>query len=342
MSDPTNDPQAVLPVAPIKALPAGSDSQPDQPFRATHASSVGLGPIVDPLLYIHVTTHGDIEQLRIASQHRLRILTTTEPDEDGVVRGFGLSERHPDVARVAGIVEALTAIEHDAELNLRRAFRGCAIHPWVKAQCGLGDKQVARLLGAIGDPYWHLAEDRPRTVSELWAYCGLHVLPASHMTFGTHHDTAGGVQLPASQSSHEAHVHHAGGTQLPADQCMFDTQPDHVGGNQTSDPGHYNFDAQRLDAGVAARRRKGQRSNWSTEAKTRAYLCATSCIKQDKSPYRAVYLARREHTAITHPEWTPGHSHNDALRIASKAILRDLWREARGLHGHTGQQKTAA
>lgn len=38
---------------------------------------------------------------------------------------------------------------------------------------------------------------------------------------------------------------------------------------------------------------------------------------------------------IPHPEWTPSHSHNDGLRIASKAILRDLWREAKRLHEDT-------
>ncbi len=41
---------------------------------------------------------------------------------------------------------------------------------------------------------------------------------------------------------------------------------------------------------------------------------------------------RRAHTATSHPEWTDGHSHNDGLRVASKAILRDLWRAARDWH----------
>ena len=32
-------------------------------------------------------------------------------------------------------------------------------------------------------------------------------------------------------------------------------------------------------------------------------------------------------------EWTPGHSLNDAMRVASKRLLCDLWREARRCHG---------
>lgn len=330
--EPTNDPQASVDPIPTERTPAGSDSQPDQTQHAAHEVIVALGstspqameppspensvPVVNPLLFIHVTTHHDLEQMRVASENRLRILTTTGPDEDGEVRGLGLPDSHPDVARLAAIVQALQAIEHGAELNLKRAFRTCAIYPWVKAQIGLGDKQVARLLGAIGDPYWHLAEDRPRTVSELWAYSGLHVLPVSQRPTDTHCAFADGANLPADRNHHDAH------TGL-------------VGGNQTSGLGQTPavLGYQEIGAGVAARRRKGVKANWSTDAKMRAYLCAVSCIKKVDSPYRAVYLARREHTAVTHPDWTAGHSNNDGLRIASKEILKDLWRESRRLHG---------
>lgn len=259
-------------------------------------------PVVDPLLFVHAIAHHDLEQQRIASQNRLRILTTTEPDEDGVMRGFGLTSAHPDVARLEGLSDGLAELEHAAALGLAQALRRSAIHPWVKQTVGLGEKQTARLLAATGDPYWHLAEGRPRTVSELWAYCGLHVLPADHSTFGAHSGT--------------------------------------VGGEQGGDPGHGSCDAHGVSAGVAPRRRRGQQANWSTDAKTRAYLCATSCMKQLRSPYRPVYLARRQRTADTHPEWSPLHSHNDALRIVAKAILRDLWREARRLH-HAPEQHTS-
>ncbi len=45
----------------------------------------------------------------------------------------------------------------------------------------------------------------------------------------------------------------------------------------------------------------------------------------DVAPYRLVYDARRVHTAETHPDWTKMHSHKDALRIMTKALIRDLW-----------------
>jgi hypothetical protein len=44
-------------------------------------------------------------------------------------------------------------------------------------------------------------------------------------------------------------------------------------------------------------------------------------------PYGKVYADRRKATAIVHPEWTKGHSHSDAIRIAMKKFLADLWDE---------------
>lgn len=61
-----------------------------------------------------------------------------------------------------------------------------------------------------------------------------------------------------------------------------------------------------------------------------------------KNRYGEIYAARRAHTAITHPtgtitecnadpnRWTPGHSHADAQRVMTKALISDLWSEWRG------------
>lgn len=218
--------------------------------------------LVDPLLFLLADNLDDLERLRTASANRLSQLTRTGEDKDGEERGFGLPENAPVVVVQRGIVEALEAQEHAAELALRRAMRAHPLGAWQKNTLGVGEKQLARLLSTIaGDPYWNHRDNRPRTVSELWAYCGLHV-----------------------------------------------------------------------NDGKAARRTRGQQSNWSTNAKTRVWLIAVSCMKQRQSPYRLVYDDRREHTAVAHPEWTDGHSHADALRVVSKAILKDLWIAARDIH----------
>lgn len=287
----------------------GSDSGTDRPVMAYPTPKPV--PLADPSLAFAADILDDLEHTCNANANRLRIMTTLDADSDGVVRGFGLDARHPDVARLSAMVTKLDELVHDATLNLQRQMRRHPLGPWVKAQRGIGEKQAARLLAAVGDPYWNTLHDRPRTVSELWAYCGLHTLPASQCSSDTHSEAAGGG-TPS-----------AGG-----DQSRSDIQP----------------------ANVAARRTKGQKANWSTNAKTRAWLCIESCMKQINreckgdagigshiegctcSPYRVVIDTRRAHTAVTHPEWRPGHSLNDAMRVASKELLKDLWREARRIH----------
>lgn len=250
----------------------------------------------DAAVFMAAATLDDLERTRIAAENRLRQFTRSVEDSDGETRGFGLTLAHPDVAQLSVLVDGLAALEHQATLQIQRAMRRHPLGPWVKATIGVGEKQAARLLAAIGDPYWNTLHDRPRTVSELWAYSGLHVIPGGQ--------PVGDPQMPIAAG-----------------------EPSSAGGDA-----HIDSDSHPM-SGVAARRRKGVKANWSTDAKMRSYLIATSCMKQAASPYRDTYLHRREHTATTHPDWTPGHSHNDALRITSKAILRDLWRESARIHG---------
>jgi hypothetical protein len=216
----------------------------------------------------------DIERARIAAENRKRALTL--PVEKG---GKGLDLLHPAVGTATELLLPVRAAEHAATLELKRQLRRHPLGPWVKRTIGVGEKQGARLLAALGDPYWHPLYDRPRTVSELWAYCGYHVID-----------------------------------------------------------------------GEAARRRRGERINWNPEAKMRAFLVAESCMKQRTSPYRSVYEEHRaRHDAAVHSDPCPpcgpaghpalagsplsdGHKYVRALRATAKAVLRDLWREARELH----------
>lgn len=307
---------ASTPNSPVS--PAGSDSPVDQRVIDTHRRNVDGGtnsqeesgqgrldahmtpaaPLLDPLLTLASVTLDDLEALRIAQENRYRSLTNSGESEGGVEWGFGLSDDDPQVAAAGAIVDSIKAMEHQATLNLQKLMRKHPLGPWVKAQRGIGDKQAARLLGIIGDPYWHSAEGRPRTVSELWAYCGLHTLPSGHARTDTHLRSAAG------------------------------------------------------EHNVAARRQKGKQANWSDEAKKRAWLIAVSCMKAG-GPYREAYDARkaategREHAAPcvrcgpsgkpAQPGtlWSDGHRHADALRITSKAILRDLWRASRDIHNGT-------
>jgi hypothetical protein len=350
--DASTSPAATLRPTPTEISPQGTQTTGGQTGFDAHGSPaagsnvpdpaaiVGTAPtlrsLLDPALSLAADILDDLERVRVANENRLRQLTRTAVDSDGEERGFGLDESHPDVARLAAMVATLKAVEHDAVLNLQHKLRKHPLGAWVKAQRGIGEKQGARLLAAIADPYINSAKGAPRTVSALWAYCGLHVLPVGQSSYGAQSAAADRNQLPAGQSS-------------------LDAPSDDAGGGQHGDPGQKGSDTHGVTAGVAAKRRKGERANWSGNAKMRAYLVAQSCMKQldtdcrdghgsndaqfwsavpacPCSPYRVTYDMRRAHTAVTHPEWTDGHSHNDALRIAAKAILRDLWRAARDYH----------
>lgn len=265
-------------------------------------------------IYLLAAQLDGMEELRKATDNRFRQATRSTEDADGEVRGLGLPQDGPEVAAVRSAAESLAKLEHAVILDLQRAMRRHPLGGWQKQALGVGEKQLARLLAATGDPFWNTLHDRPRTVSELWAYCGLHTLPAGQ-----------GIRDDHSSSTSRDQ------TAVPP--------PDHSG-----------FDAQPRSIRGAARRTKGQRANWSTVAKTRAYLIAESCVKQTRSPYRQVYDKRRSVTAgrvhdrpcpqcngAGHKEleatpWRPGHQHADAMRIVSKAVLRDLWRAARGWH----------
>ena len=251
-----------------------------------HSPGARGGFLRDPVLGILADVLDDLEKVRIANENRVRQLTRTEADSDGEERGFGLTLDNPMVKKLAASVESLAQAEHEATLNLQRAMRAHPLGPWVKSQAGVGEKQAARLLATIGDPYWNDLHDRPRTVSELWAFAGYAV--------------------------HDGH---------------------------------------------AQARRRGERSNWSADAKMRTYLIAVSCVKQsaEKSKYRRVYdEGRAKYADAVHPHdckrcgpagkpalagspLSAGHQHNRAIRLISKELLKDLWIASRDLYAQKEQ-----
>lgn len=272
--------------------PAGvGDSQ--QPEAILPALTMADSPrVADSLLLIYADALDDLERVRIATENRVRSLRQ--------VKGLDGS---PEADRMDAMVTGLRALEHGAELELKRALRKHPLGPWIKATVGIGEKQGGRLLAAIGDPATR------RTVSQLWAYCGYHVLPADHATPDPH--SLG------------------------------------VGGDPSSNPGHPLGGDHPLSAGVAPTRKRGQKANWNGDAKMRAYLVAEACMKQRHSPYRIVYdNGRAKYADALHPTeckrcgpagkpaaagspLSDGHKHARALRLVAKAVLRDLWIEAR-------------
>ena len=103
-------------------------------------------------------------------------------------------------------------------------------------------------------------------------------------------------------------------------------------------------------AGIAPTQQRGEKGNWNTTARTRLWLIADKCIQITTSPYRPLYdTGRTKYTDAIHPSpckrcgpknnpaetGTPlslGHQHARARRLIMKAILKDLWTEAKQLH----------
>lgn len=226
----------------------------------------------------------DLETMRIALTNRRRILVrpVDETDSDGICRGLGLTEEAVDIlGPIDAVATGSEELEKQAVKAVERYMRYSPWGPWLKSDAsrGVGEKQLARLLGATGDPYWHSRDERPRTVSELWAYCGLHVVQ-----------------------------------------------------------------------GESPKRQRGSQANWSEDARKRAWLIATSCMKST-GRYREAYdAAKTKYAAALHDreckrcgpsgkpalpgsEISDGHRHARALRAVAKTVLKDLWIESRRQHG---------
>lgn len=276
----------------------------------------------------------DVEATRIATENRHRaLIAELVTGERGGSFGKGLPQDLPSVAVVRDLTEGLRGLEELARRELQRAFRSHPYYPWAKRTTGVGDVQGARLLAALGDPYWNDKEQRPRRgLRELRAYCGYDVR----------------LLDPTPPDGHSGNVEQAG----------------------PGDTDHAPVESQLPAVGVARTPTRGQRISWNPEVKKRLYLVAESAVKsgvrrngaddsigydwsgrEGRTPYGRLYLdARAYYSGATHSvpcrrcgprgtpapvgsELSPGHQHARALRwVVNKGLLPDLWDEARRLH----------
>lgn len=252
--------------------------------------------LADPFLALAADVLDDAERTRIANENRLRQLTRSEPDSDGEERGFGLDESHPDVARLATIVDMLAKVEHQSALNLQKMLRQHPLGPWVKAQKGIGEKQAARLLAIVGDPYVNEQTGEIRTVSQLWSYCG-HGDPSRRKFKGMTQADLFRLGNPTAKSRLwliSCAVLKAGGGEEKATGAADSTQG-----------------APSLAAVYYHRKRA-----------TVGREHARECVRCGPSGKPA---------QIGSP-WSDAHRHADALRVLGKEILRQLWLEAKRIH----------
>lgn len=267
----------------VHDTPSGSDSP--------------IETLADPFLALAADIVDDLERTRIANENRLRMLTRSEPDEDGEMRGLGMDERDPNVARTAALVDMLVKAEHQAVLNLNKLLREHPLGPWIKAQKGVGEKTGARLLAVVGDPYVNMQTGEVRTVSQLWAYCG-HGDPGRRKHKGMSQDDLFRLGNPTAKKRVwliATATLKAGGGEEKA-----------IVGPSGDQSTHASL------ASVYYTRKK------ATEGREHS----TECVRCGPSGK----------PALPGSPWSDAHRHADALRIVGKEFLRDLWLEAKRLH----------
>lgn len=246
----------------------------------------------------------DLEALRVATGNRHGFATRDEADSDGAFRGLGLDERHPMVALAGATLAALEAAEQDLILGLQREVRKTVFADWIKNQKGAGEKTIARLLGAIGDPYINEETGQPRSLRQLWAYAGYAV---------------------------------DGGSARRAKKGM--TQKELLAlGKPVAKKRAYLVAESCVKSGI--RRREGAGNDFTPESREATTPFASVYYNRRVDTLGREHSAACTRCGPTGKPaqpgspWSPGHQHADALRVVAKEILRDLWLIAREHHSH--------
>jgi hypothetical protein len=278
-----------------------------QYIRAGQPSPSGLGPILaDDTLGICADVVQDLEDVRKANENRLRTLTAPRDQH-----GHGMSIEHPDVKRLSDIVAAISAAEHQAVLNLQRVIRKHPLGPFVKNSKGVGEKQAARLLRTIGDPYWNELHNRPRKLRELYRFCGMDVVNTSAHAITDSHSGHGSGVAPSKQRGEKVHWSPDARMRLwlVANQCVKEPGTSWPDGPQPT---------WRYREVYEQGRTKYAEAVHTTECKR--------CGPKGKP-------------ALEGSPLSAAHQHARAIRLICKAILRDLFEESKRIHeGVTDEQ----
>lgn len=268
---------------------------PPKEVPDSQTRSGGGGPILrDPALALAADVVDDLERVKIANQNRLRTLTAQDE------YGHGMSVDHPDVKRLAALVKALEDAEHQATLNLARVMRHHPLGEWVKNSKGVGEKQAARLLASIGDPYWNDLHSRPRRLRELYAFCGMSVV---------------GTGTNRSCDSQSA--------------CGAGSAPTKVRGERVT----WNPDARMRLWLIASKTVMVGHGGPYRAIYDEGRLKYADAVHAEECKR----CGPKGKPAQPDSPLSAAHQHARAIRLIAKAILRDLWTAAKNIH--EGEQK---
>lgn len=281
--------------------------------------------LVDHHLAVLANRVNDLENFRKASANQLEALTRTGEDKDGEERGYGLPADHPAVIQSQAIVDAIKKIEDQTVRELEKKLKKTPMGPWILSQKGLGAKTIARLLAATGDPYWNSLHDRPRTVSELWSFCG----------YRPGQKKAKGEQMNWSpEAKMRAHLLMDPIKKLIRMPC-YRIYTDKNGAEVQV------FRSADAPAGGAYLRGVHIEGGCACSGYRVMYDLARDKYRDTLHPADCVRCGPAGKPALAGSVRSAKHQDAMAYRLVKKAILRDLWREAARLHGHPGDQSVS-
>ncbi len=285
--------RAIVPPKPHVPAPAPrrvdthslNGGQPVQRTRDTQRTGGGL------LLTIKTLGNllDDLERVRIMNDNRIGALE----------REHGSSLPELEV-----IAEQLRAVEHVAELNLKRAWRRHPLAPWAKTYPGIGEKLIARLIAEIGDP-----ATRPNP-AKLHAYCGIGD-PARKRRTGMTQEEAFKLGNPKAKK-----LCWNIGESFTKKRCKACTRAarERPGTDWTPPP----VDCTCREEGCIGRVRYDERRSLYADR-----VHATACVRCGPSGK----------PAAPGSPWSLKHQHEAAKRYAVKQFLKELWIASRHMTG---------
>lgn len=259
-----------------------------------------------PYLFLQLCaqTLDGVEHERKAAENRLRSFVEEPKNEYDTAKGFGDTEQ---AEMLRAVVDQLRAIEAQTIDDLETAAGAIVWVPeFVESRAGIGYKGIGRILGAVGDPAWNsLAERVRRGPEELYAYCGLHTIPA-----GDHNLT----------DTHPAAV--SGGNVRPRRQrgvkCNWSPRAKtatYVVAESAYRQGFYR------PLYVAKREAAADKVH------------VAECRNRVRPPGRSNGCGTTAHPEWGEPgsPWRAGHQHQHAISMVGKKILKEMFIEARAV-----------
>lgn len=264
------------------------------------------------LVRLYGRTLDDIERVRIMTTNRI----------GAIERELGVpAHSHKGLGKTAGLLDEA---DSEIEKELRKLWRTHPLAAWSKSVKGVGDKSIARLIAEIGDPLirpvGHIENERtrdrkfvvdywePRTLAQLWAYCG-HGDPARRKRTDMNKDDA--LALGNPRAKMRVHLIAKAGMQRMCPACSAHKEV---------------VTAERKAAGAT----REEAEKYAPPAHD--CTCAeTLPLRHAYNAARANYAARiriEERGERVGEPWSDKHAHNAALRYVGKTFLGMLYAEA--------------